>query len=149
MVEERRSFPGSHTPYGSTFEDPSHRPIVLIVSWGVLNVHVFLGGVRDGFLWACGSAGGSILAAGGFAPTVPAFSKPAKTFLHLTTTVDSLAFSPDSQVRRSCSLGFHEGSQPSMRSLAISPCHQPSQLRTVPQIAVMGRSLPLPCKRSM
>ena len=34
----------------------------------------------------------------GYKPTGPAFSKPVKSFLHLTTTVDSLAFSPDSQV---------------------------------------------------
>lgn len=34
-----------------------------------------------------------------YQPTAAVMSKPAKTFLHLTTTVDSLAFSPDSQVR--------------------------------------------------
>lgn len=45
-----------------------------------------------------GMLGGNLSLAGS-GPRAAAFRKPSKTFLHLTTTVDSLAFSPDSQAR--------------------------------------------------
>ena len=57
---------------------------------GAVNLHM-----RGG---SPASAAGSEATVAGYKATGPASKKPVKSFLHLTTTVDSLAFSPDSQV---------------------------------------------------
>lgn len=97
---------------------------------------------------------GSALTAAGFEPSAPAFSKPAKTFLHLTTTVDSLAFSPDAQVRKKCRTGLEwypvsQGktgiARTCFRSSVPSQC--PSMFRSLTGAIWLEAPLALPSNR--
>jgi len=58
---------------------------------------------------AAGAAAQAAAAVGGGAPAPAGFQPPLKSLMNLTTTVDSLAFSPDQQVDIASCLTIQQG----------------------------------------